>query len=162
MPALIILDLARGGELHLYPARLHGAACALVEPLWDGEHDAQRKPFSAGPLVATGGLTRWRLGWLPSRVPSLSPDTVRFGSQPCQVIGCDIQDIPFGALAGGEPAWSADLEAVSPLYFSRNGRDYPLPDPVLMLRSAVDRWNAFAPDPYQIPDPLRRDLLATV
>jgi CRISPR-associated endoribonuclease Cas6 len=55
------------------------------------------------------------------------------------VVGCDIQDVPFGSLAGGAPAWSADLEVVSPLYFSRNRRDHPLPDPVLMLRSALDR-----------------------
>lgn len=162
MPALITLDLVPGGELRLYPARLHGAACALVEPLWNGEHDAQRKPFSAGPLIGNGGLARWRLGWLPNQVPPFSPDTVRFGSQPCQVVDCTIQDMPFGSLAGAEPAWSADLEIVSPLYFSRNGRDHPLPDPVLMLRSALDRWNAFAPDPFQISDTFGRDLLATV
>jgi CRISPR-associated endoribonuclease Cas6 len=162
MPAVITLDLLPAGNLQLYPARLHGAACALVEPLWDGEHDAQRKPFSTGPLVANAGLARWRLGWLASSPPQLSPQTVRFGPQPCQVVGCDIQGVPFGSLAGGEPAWSADLDIVSPLYFSRNGRDHPLPDPVLMLRSALDRWNAFAPQPFQIPDTIVRDLLGTV
>jgi hypothetical protein len=46
---LLLADLVPAGELRLSPARLHGAACALVEPLWDGEHDVQRKPFSTAP-----------------------------------------------------------------------------------------------------------------
>jgi hypothetical protein len=46
MSAVITLDLVPAGELRLSPARLHGAACGLVEPLWEGEHDAQRKPRS--------------------------------------------------------------------------------------------------------------------
>jgi CRISPR-associated endoribonuclease Cas6 len=136
--------------------------CALVELQWDGKHDAQCKPFSTGPLVANAGLARWRLGWLASNPPRLSPQIIRFGPQPCRVVGCDIEDVPFGSLAGSEPAWSADLEIVSPLYFSRNGRDHPLPDPVLMLRSALDRWNAFAPQPFQIADKFVRDLFGTV
>jgi CRISPR-associated endoribonuclease Cas6 len=162
MPAVITLDLLPAGDLQLCPARLHGAACALVEPLWDGGHNAQRKPFSTGPLVTHSGVARWRLGWLPSTPPRLSPQIVRFGPQPCRVVSCDVHDVPFGSLAGGQPAWSADLEILSPLYFSRNGRDHPLPDPVLMLRSALERWNAFTPDPFQISELAAGDLLGAV
>lgn len=162
MPGVITLDLAPKGELRLNPARLHGAACALVEPAWSGEHRAQHKPFSAGPLAGTPALTRWRLGWLADQAPRLSPSTVRFGPQPCRVLGCDIQHVPFATLAGCPPVWSAELQVLSPMYFSRNGRDHPLPDPVLMLRSAIDRWNAFAPEPFGIPDAVRGELLATV
>ena len=70
--------------------------------------------------------------------------------------------MPFAALAASPPAWSAELDIISPLYFSRNGRDHPLPDPVLMLRSACERWNAFAPIPLPIPDETARALLAAV
>jgi CRISPR-associated endoribonuclease Cas6 len=162
LPAVITLDLVPAGELRLSAAWLHGAACALVEPSWDGEHDAQRKPFSTGPLVRTERAARWRLGWLANTAVRLSPRTVRFGPQSCRVVGCHIQDVPFASLAGTEPAWSAELEVVSPLYFARNGRDHPLPDPVLMLRCALQRWNVFAPAPFQISETVARELLGVV
>ena len=162
MPAVVTLDLVPQPGLRVYPARLHGAACALVEAAWAGEHHAQRKPFSAGPLIGEAGVARWRLGWLVDRAPRLSPATVHFGPQPCPVLRCDIRNLPFAELAAGPPAWSAELDVISPLYFSRNGRDHPLPDPVLILRSTCDRWNAFAPAQLAVPDEVARELLATV
>ena len=161
MPAVLTLDLVPHPDMQVYPARLHGAACALVEPASAG-HRAQRKPFSAGPLLGGSGLARWRLGWLAEPVPRLSPDVVRFGPLSCPVVRCDVRDLPYAGLAAGPPAWSAELNVISPLYFSRNGRDHPLPDPVLILRSACDRWNAFAPDAVAVPDVVSRELLATV
>jgi len=163
MPAVVTLDLVAPADLWVYPARLHGAACAMVERQWGGGHCAQRKPFSVGPLLGGGsGAARWRLGWLADPVPRLSPEVVRFGPHPCAVADCQTREVPFASLAAGPPAWSAELDVISPLYFSRNGRDHPLPDPVLMLRSTLDRWNAFAPAPLAVPEPVRRELLATV
>lgn len=162
VPAVVTVDFVPQPGLRLYPARLHGAACELLERTWDGRHDAQRKPFSAGPMAGTAGLARWRLGWLADGAPRLTEEPVRFGPVACPVVRCDVQDLPFAALAAGEPAWSAELDVISPLYFSRNGRDHPLPDPVLMLRSAADRWNAFAPAGLAVSDAILRDVLATV
>jgi CRISPR-associated endoribonuclease Cas6 len=36
------------------------------------------------------------------------------------------------------------VEFLTPTVFSRNGRDYPLPDPVLALRGLHQRWTARA------------------
>ncbi len=44
------------------------------------------------------------------------------------------------------------------MYFSRNGRDHPLPDPGLMLRSAAIRWNQHAPSVLSVPDEALREL----
>lgn len=164
MPAIVTLDLMPHPDLQVYPARLHCAVCSLLETATE-EHHAQRKPFSAGPLAVVdrpARVARWRLGWLADAAPTLAPHSVRFGPHPCPVVRCDIRDVPFAELAAAPPAWSADLEAISPLYFSRNGRDHPLPDPVLMLRSAADRWNAFAPCLLAVPADLVDTLLGTV
>jgi CRISPR-associated endoribonuclease Cas6 len=163
MPAIVTLDLVTPPDLWVYPARLHGAVCALVEREHCGEHRAQRKPFSVGPLLGGGsGAARWRLGWLADQAPRLAPEVVRFGPHPCAVVRSDTREVPFASLAAGPPAWSAELDVISPLYFSRNGRDHPLPDPVLVLRSTMDRWNAFASAALAVPEPVGRELLATV
>jgi CRISPR-associated endoribonuclease Cas6 len=53
----------------VYPARLHGAACALLEGS-AVSHTAQHKPFSVGPLFGDGAeRARWRPGWLPAAEP---------------------------------------------------------------------------------------------
>ena len=51
---------------------------------------------------------------------------------------------------------------VSPMYFSRNGRDHPIPDPVLIVRSLARRWNVAVPATVAIPDELRDRLCAAV
>ncbi len=162
MPAVVTLDLVPQPGMQVYPARLHGAACALIEPSWDGSHAAQRKPFSVGPLVEESGVARWRLGWLPEETLAVEPSVVRFGALACPVLRCDVRAVSFASLAGGPPAWSAELDILSPLYFSRNGRDHPLPDPVLIIQSALARWNAFAPAGLSVPPDVERELASTV
>jgi len=162
VPAIVTLDLVPRPGLQVYPARLHGAACALIEPSWDGSHAAQRKPFSASPLVGESGVARWRLGWLPEDTLAVEPSVVRFGALACPVLRCDVRAVSFASLAGGPPAWSAELDILSPLYFSRNGRDHPLPDPVLIIQSALARWNAFAPAGLSVPPDVERELASTV
>jgi CRISPR-associated endoribonuclease Cas6 len=44
------------------------------------------------------------------------------------------------------------------MFFSRNGRDLPVPEPVLMVRSLVSRWNAHAPAELAIEDDTVRQL----
>lgn len=51
---------------------------------------------------------------------------------------------------------------LTPTYFSRNGRDVPLPDPVLVMRSLAQRWNVFAPTGLAIDDTLSKALLSAV
>jgi len=162
VPAVVTLDLVPQPGLQVYPARLHGAACALIEPSWDGDHDAQRKPFSVGPLVGENGVARWRLGWLPDDVPDVEPSVVRFGALACPVLRCDVRTVSFAELASGPPAWSAELDVLSLLYFARNGRDHPLPDPVLIVQSALARWNVFAPAELSVPSDVERELVSTV
>ena len=75
MPATLELDLDVTVAPTVYPARLHGAACALLgHPPPGGTPD-----FSAWPLVAHGERTRWRLGWLPDRPCPAPPAAVTFG-----------------------------------------------------------------------------------
>ena len=48
------------------------------------------------------------------------------------------------------------------MYFSRNGRDHPIPDPVLIVGSLTRRWNSWAPTALSVPDELRERLCAAV
>ncbi|MBL8924635.1 MAG: CRISPR system precrRNA processing endoribonuclease RAMP protein Cas6 [Pseudonocardia sp.] len=158
MPTVLELDLDVTVAPTVYPARLHGAACALLgHPPPGGTPD-----FSAWPLVAHGERARWRLGWLPDRACPAPPAAVTFGSTVHRVVDHAITHVGFAELAAGPPARRADVDVLSPLYFSRNGRDLPLPDPELMLRSSLDRWDRHAPPALRVPDDVRRALLGAV
>ncbi len=158
MPASIEIDMVPAPGLVIYPARLHGAVCALLEDE-SAEHQAAFKPFSAGPVIACGSLARWRVGCLRDGV-SISPAWVRFGASRCAVVDVREHRASYAELARCEPARRAELELISPMYFSRNGRDLPLPDPVLMVRSALRRWNAHTPQPLAV-DPDVAEALAS-
>ncbi|MGW0359280.1 CRISPR system precrRNA processing endoribonuclease RAMP protein Cas6 [Nocardia nova] len=159
MPALIEFFLDHPPDLDTYPARLHGAACALLEtPSTD--HSGPVKHFSTAPLVFTPYGTRWRLGWLDAGPPPSLPSAVRFGETVCAVVDQRIGVRSYHELASlAAPARSVQFSVGSPMYFSRNGRDHPLPDPVLVARSLVTRWNRHAPEEVRIEDATVRDLL---
>jgi CRISPR-associated endoribonuclease Cas6 len=161
MPAVIEVHLARQAGLAVYPARLHGAACTLLESP-DADHTAQRKPFSVGPLIDRGDGVGWTLGWLAHGPPPQVTSSVRFGRTCCPVLAHRVDHCSFAELAATLPVRHAELEIVSPMFFSRNGRDHPLPDPVLIVRSALNRWNHHAPAALAVNDELSRMLLATV
>ncbi|MBA2324201.1 MAG: CRISPR system precrRNA processing endoribonuclease RAMP protein Cas6 [Pseudonocardiales bacterium] len=161
MPAIIELDLDLAEAPTIYPARLHGAACALLEPS-AVPHDSNHKPFSVWPLIGDGPMARWRLGWLSAVSPTVSFGPVTFGSTSHRVVRHRTEQISFADLARTPPRRRARVEAVSPLYFSRNGRDHPLPDPVLITRSALDRWDRHAPPALVVPESARRELLSTI
>lgn len=161
MPAVIELELRHDAGLEVYPARIHGAACAILEAD-GGDHAAQVKPFSATPPVATSTGSLWTVGWLSAVAPPTTPTTVRFGNCTAVVVGHRCNEYAYEVLAGSKPARSAEFEFWSPTYFSRNGRDYPLPDPVLIVRSLASRWNAWASDSVRIDEADLRDLCSAV
>jgi CRISPR-associated endoribonuclease Cas6 len=142
MPARIDVVLAHKPELEVYPARLHGAACAWFEHQ-DSDH-SQRKTFSVGPLTGNATESRWTLGWLGDANPPPVPDKVTFGESMAVVVDSTVTPIRFAQLASAPPAALIDFEIVSPMFFSRNGRDYPLPDPVLVTGSLAASWNRHA------------------
>ncbi|WP_433678312.1 CRISPR system precrRNA processing endoribonuclease RAMP protein Cas6 [Nocardia sp. CA-119907] len=158
MPALIevLLDIPPG--LDIYPARLHGAACALFEQP-DTHHTAQTKPFTASPLLTTAHGARWKLGWLHETPPPPIPTTIRFGDITYPVLDHTLTHRTYAQLATtAAPIKTAEFHITSPMYFSRNGRDYPLPDPVLIITKLADRWNHHAPPHTQLTDTNTRNL----
>lgn len=161
LPAVIELRLAADPAPVVYPARLHGAACALLEPP-STQHTDGRKPFSVWPLIADGQSATWRLGWLGSEPTAPAPRYVTFGPTRHEVLDSRVDETSFAEIARTRPRRHAAIEVLSPLYFSRNGRDHPLPDPVLMTRSALDRWDHHAPPELAVPLEARRELLSTV
>lgn len=162
VPAVLDLDLAVPTGTQVYPARLHGAACSMLEGN-ETAHAAQHKPFSVGPLIeASSGQTRWRVGWLGSAEPPPIPKTVALGPSRCPVRLASPQLMSFAELLAGRPVRHADLQFISPTFFGRKGRDLPLPDPVLIIRSLATRWDAHAPPELALPAEVLTALLDTV
>lgn len=161
MPTLLTLRLTEPASPP-FPAHLHAAACGLLEAP-DADHTAQHKPFAVGAPVAERGAVTWRLGWLPDlALPAgWPPQELRLGGSTCRVIDAQVRHQPFAALATSRPVTRSQVRFLTPTYFSRNGRDVPLPDPVLVLRSLTQRWNAFAPVSLAIDDMLGKELLRT-
>ncbi len=160
MPSTIDLVLDVTAELRTYPARIHGAACAVT-----GTHGAGNvgPPFSTRPLgTRIDGTAPWRLDWLAAHDPPSIPTTVAFGDVRCPVSSTTVRHVGYAELAARPPASHAHLRVTSPMFFSRNGRDYPVPDPTLMLRSTVNRWNQHAPPELSIPDSALRELTGLV
>jgi len=139
--------------LHHVPRKLHGLACRLLEGGTDVDHDGQCKPFSVWPLLREqGGQLCWRLNWLgddrdhPRLLASRLGSAARLGSAGLEVTGARPEPRTFADLARLAPFWRCDFTFLAPTYFSRSGRDYPLPDPELLLGQLARRWNDHAPD----------------
>ncbi|WP_239382494.1 MULTISPECIES: CRISPR system precrRNA processing endoribonuclease RAMP protein Cas6 [unclassified Frankia] len=174
MPASLSLKFATPPRSPL-PRHLLGAAARLFETP-DSDHHADTKPFAAGLLRPSAGsagpgkpgdspaMTVWRLGWLGhgDLPPTWPPRTVRFGPYEQPVMGFDADLWPFARLASVGPARRVRLRMLTPTFFSRNGRDLPLPEPVLIVRSLLARWNAHAPDTLTIDDSAARELVGSV
>lgn len=162
VPAVLDLELSVSAGTHVYPARLHGAACAMLE----GDsvlHTAQHKPFSVGPLVGERvGRARWRLGWLAAAEPPPVPRTVTLGPARCDVRATRPVPVTFAELLASPPQRRVELHFVSPTFFARHGRDLPLPDPVLIMRSLATRWDAHAPSELTLPADVLSALLDSV
>jgi CRISPR-associated endoribonuclease Cas6 len=162
MPAVLDLELSVPSGTQVYPARLHGAACAMLEDV-GAAHTARHKPFSVGPLIeASPGRTRWRVGWLGSAEPPPIPETIALGPAHCPVRPTRPEQTSFAQLLAGRPARHAELRFISPTFFARKGRDLPLPDPVLIMRSLAARWDAHAPAELALPAEVLTALLDSV
>ncbi|MBL7517931.1 CRISPR system precrRNA processing endoribonuclease RAMP protein Cas6, partial [Frankia sp. CNm7] len=113
-------------------------------PMPDGPPD--------GALPGDGATTSWRLGWLDDRSapPGWPPATARFGSQSREVTGAELTRRSYAQLAQGTPTRRVRVTMTTPTFFSRDGRDLPLPDPALAIQGLLTRWNAFAPGPLRI------------
>ena len=158
MPARITLDL--DGPASPHPIQVHGAACALLEAR-AARHSAQHKPFAAAPPQTVDDGTSWRLGWLPDTIPHLVDVTdVTFGRATYRVRHLEVEATPFTALADAAPAHRAELTMTSPTYFRHSGHEHPLPDPAMIIDSAVRRWNQHAA--LHVPDDLHTELRAAV
>lgn len=146
---------------------LHQLASWLLEPAGSGAHHDQRKPYSIWPLLPADAedLAMWRLNVLDDesdRVDHLLRQLSRrprLVDRPVEVVDVRVTTTPFADLAEARPVRTADLLFLSPTYFSRSGRDYLLPDPVLILRTLAARWNGYAPERAQIDEPARELLL---
>lgn len=170
MPAQLTLRLS-GPRRRPAPRQLLGAAASLFENV-GSDHEAAVKPFAVGPLswAAANGpgsapdSAEWMLGWLScDQIPATwPPATVRFGPSEHRVLGFSGDLRPYSALAAAGPARRVRMRAVSPMFFSRNGRDLPLPEPVLLVRSLIARWNAHAPAEMTIDDDAARDVVGGV
>jgi CRISPR-associated endoribonuclease Cas6 len=170
MPSTLVVRMA-GAIPDVPPRWLLTAASAICEPA-GGTLLGQTRPFSVGALLpgseaagpdrkaadpaaggpADGAVTTWRLGWLDDDAapPGWAPAAVRFGSQVRTVIGADLRRHSYAELAQGRPARRVRLTMNTPTFFSRDGRDLPLPDPALAVGGLLPRWNAYAPAPLRI------------
>jgi CRISPR-associated endoribonuclease Cas6 len=162
VPAVLDLELSVPAGIRVYPARLHGAACVMLEDA-SVPHTAQHKPFSVGPLFEAGaGRARWRLGWLAATEPPQLPEAVALGPARCAVQPARPASVTFAELLTRPPVRHVELQFVSPTFFARKGRDLPLPEPVLVMRSLAARWDAHAPPELALPAEVLSALLDSV
>jgi CRISPR-associated endoribonuclease Cas6 len=156
MPSMLVLRLA-GAIPDVAPRWLLGAASAVCE-LGVGEAPTPARPFSVGAVVpvvvedARVPVASWRLGWLEDDAPppGWPPAEVRFGSRARTVLAAELHRRSYAELAQGTPARHVRLTMTTPTFFTLDGRDLPLPDPALMIRGLLARWNSYAPGPLRI------------
>lgn len=169
VPTALELVLASERPVHETADRLHGLACALLEGE-GADHTAGAKPFTVWPLRSTApgrsGLPAQlllRLNWLPDTpVPAnhqRRPE-LRLGGTTLQILRRHERAVPYAALAAAPASSRVVLRFHTATYFSRNGRDFPLPDPILVFQSLARRWNAHCPEPLRIEAELTDRLLS--
>jgi len=160
MPSMLLVRMA-GAVVDVPPRWLLAAASAVCDP-GDATPGADNGSFSAGALAPGGdaGTSSWRLGWLDDDAtpPAWPPSVVRFGSRAVPVVGADLHRHAYAELAQSRPVRRVRLTMNTPTFFSRDGRDLPLPDPALALGGLVARWNRYAPGHLRIGADEARDL----
>lgn len=165
-----MLELEPSGPLRREPspAQVHGLACQLLDAD-DDAHREQDKPWSAWPVDGApgSGSAVWRLHWLRDATAPpagrLRPGIqVRLGAQQFTVRGGRLSTTPYAELARREAA-GVRMWFHSPTCFSRNGRFYPLPDPVLLFRGLAARWSRLSNEPApEVPTAQLDELLGSV
>lgn len=162
MPTTIDLVLDRKIAHHT-PDQLHGLACSLLEGA-RADHQSAHKAFTVWPLrqSPTGQVLRLTLLGAGNQTGHPLTTRLRLGSQIFGV--AERQDLytPFEALFDTPPRSSVTLSFETPTYFSRNGRDLPLPDPVLVFGSLARRWNLYVPQHLRFDDDSVRALTKSI
>jgi len=139
---------------------VHGLACRLLEPPESPGHHNQRKPFSARlprPSDTSPEELDLRLGQLCPGDGMPAPLAAALG-QRYRLGAVELEALAVRKDAGSSyvelrrlgPLWACEYRFLSPTYFARSGRDYPLPDPQLIVRSLVERWNTHSPDSDEV------------
>lgn len=166
MPTAVEIDVLAPAFVEIPEQRVHAIACALTEgPGVD--HTAQDKPWTVWPFrevetqqVPSGSVSlRLRINWLTDDAPPAAlayamPDRLQIGKYECQIVGRNYGIAPYPRLATGPGSRRALLDFLRPCVFSRRGRGYPFPDPLLVIGSLARRWNMFSPAELSIPEPL--------
>jgi CRISPR-associated endoribonuclease Cas6 len=145
MPTRWTLTLPADARLGVLatPDRLHGLACRAFESE-DVDHTGGDKPFAVRPLRRQDApVPGWALvlSWQRHGTPPV-PAQVRLGPVTVPVVATTTETATFAAIAGGDPAERVTLAVRSSATFSRNGSDYPLPDPAVMYMSLARRFTA--------------------
>lgn len=167
MPTLLTfpLDPAQAARLPRYPGRaLHALfyqwlALGDYTLAVDVHHDDGPRPFTVSSVYRDNGVSTLQLTVLDDALwPALERGIAK-------TEGVVVLDQPLTLPAGGPEVYHrtyAELAAnaraetrlslrfVSPTSFRSRGMHYPLPDPVLVFQSWLNRWNEFAPEECQI------------
>ena len=125
----------------------------------DVHHDGGPRPFTVSSVYRRDGVPTLRLTVLNDEIwPPLERGIAK-------TEGVVVLDRPLSLPEGGpeirhctytEMRTSAHAETrinlrfLSPTSFRSRGMHYPLPDPVLVFQSWLNRWNEFAPEAHQI------------
>jgi CRISPR-associated endoribonuclease Cas6 len=172
VPTSIEIDVLAPDFVEVPPNRLHALACDLAEGRRrEVDHRAQDKPWTVWPLRQVPGsapkgsvMLRLRLNWLqdeapPARLTHRLPATVSLGKYECRVLRKSYELSEYERLATGPVTGAARLAFLRPTYFRRDGVDVAEPDPALLLRSALRRWNLYAPAELAVAE---RDIRAVI
>jgi hypothetical protein len=152
MPSAFTVTFRTGSPVEPSFDDLHRLACWMFEGANSGSHHDQDKPFTVWPVLPSrtaAGMLDLRLNWLPdddeeieAAVTARVDQGLRLGEHRLDVVDLTVDRARLGHLRGLPPLWDCEFAFLSPTYFSRSGRDYLLPDPELIARKLVDRWNA--------------------
>jgi CRISPR-associated endoribonuclease Cas6 len=178
MPTAALIDLEPGPGSPTRPssADIHRLACYLVEDLGQEAHRSQVKSFAAWPMVPiTDGRRRcfrWRLNSLDDTQGFADRVRTRLAARPeigrgapAEVLAVSFERTSAHEIAASTPSAAVDVAFISPFRFSRNGRNYPLPDPVLLHDRLVQRWNTITAADHPrllIADDVHKSLLSAV
>jgi len=123
-------------------------------------HDSEGpRPFTTSPLYRVNGQARFRLTLLDDALwPALSQGivltpTVEVMGRPLTLPldGLQLEYRSYADLAADERAETrVRLRFLSPTSFRSREMHHPLPDPLLVYQSWLNRWNEFAPGESRI------------
>lgn len=140
------------------PQDLHKLACYLMEGLESAEHWSQSKTFTISSIVLVDGIEL--ISPVSPRYLSVSLNRLidevddhdllvqqlrsrpNLGKEhPLTFVDVHIRQESFAQLSSLTPTSRVQVEFQTPAFFSRNGRKYFLPDPILIHQRLIQRWN---------------------